>query len=216
MIVKQNVISMLAIGACSIAICSTAIAAPNGAPSKRTNKPDAPDVDKHDPDNVRGLSLFMEKVNAANNKFVSHDFVGAIDLYRQAIQLAPKNPLGHYALAEAELATGNVTEAQASAEQAETASDDRNANLRGKILFLNAAIKERFSLADHPNKWVDAKTAWQAYADFCAKHPDAGVSPQSAAARIVAIDTMMRQDKAYGVVRERISIEKAQLAPAKK
>ena len=40
------------------------------------------------------------------------------------------------------------------------------------------------------------------------KHVDAGTFPSSGAARIEAIDAMLKQDKAYDVVRERIAAEK--------
>ena len=67
--------------------------------------------------------------------------------------------------------------------------------MRGKILFVLADLKER------EKKWDDAKTAWKAYGDYAAKHVDAGMAPATPPARIQAIDDMLKQDKAYDVVR---------------
>src|SRR5262245_39465584 len=90
---------------------------------------------KYDPDNVRGISQYMELLAQANAKLVAKDVPGAMALYRQAIPLAPRNPLGHFYLGAAYIAEGNLSEAEDSYKQAEGLSDDRNANLRGKILF---------------------------------------------------------------------------------
>src|SRR5580693_3109255 len=62
----------------------------------------------HDPNNITGLSETVEIVSQGNKKFVDKDIQGAIDAYRKAIALAPKNPLGHYFLGVGLLATGNT------------------------------------------------------------------------------------------------------------
>lgn len=48
---------------------------------------------KRDPDNRTGLSEWMDRCVQGDAKFMAKDVPGAIDLYRQAIQLAPKRPL---------------------------------------------------------------------------------------------------------------------------
>lgn len=144
----------------------------------------------------------MEAVVAANAKATSRDFPGATDLYRKAIQLAPSNPLGHYLLAEVQLLQGNVSEAEASLNQADSVGD-KAPNIKLKVLFVLADIKEQ------QKKWDDAKAAWKRYTEYAGNH-DAGTVafPASAAARIQAVDDMLKQDHAYDVVRERIAVEK--------
>jgi len=162
----------------------------------------APDAGvKRDPDNKTALAEWMDRCLKGNAKYLAHDIPGAIELYRQAIQLAPKRPLPHYLLAEAELGAGNLSDAEAALSDAEQTSDDRDPNVRGKILFVIADTKER------EKKWDDAKAAWKVYADYAAKHSDAGMTPATPPARIQAIDDMLKQDKAYDVVRQRIADE---------
>lgn len=146
-------------------------------------------------------SKFTDAVSRANAKFISRDFAGAVPLYREAIQLEPHNPLGHYLLGEAESALGNLPEAEASWTQADNLAD-KDPGTKTKALFCLAALKER------QKKWDDAKAAWAKYKQFVTAHPDAGGAPGSADARIEAIDTAEKQDKAYEVVRQRIAAEK--------
>ena len=68
-------------------------------------------------------------------------------------------------------------------------------------------VKERLK------RWDEAKAAWQAYSDYVAKHTGAGFAPSSAS-RIQAIDDMLKQEKAYVAVRERIAAEKAAPPPS--
>jgi tetratricopeptide (TPR) repeat protein len=165
---------------------------------------------KHDPDNRTALAEWMERCIRGNAKFVAHDVPAATDLYRQAIQLAPKRPLPHYLLGEALAAAGNLAEAEAAFNDAEQTSDDRDPDVRGKILFVLADVKER------QKKWEEAKTAWQAYGDYASKHADAGTTATTPAARIQAIDDSLKLDKAYEVVRQRIQDETKDAGVSKK
>jgi len=186
----------------STAPAPSASASPSGA--------DASAV-RHDPDNKTGIAEWMEKCVDGNAKVLAHDVPGAIDSYREAIQLAPKRPLPHYLLGEAQLIQQNFPEATASLKIAEQASDDRDPELRAKILFVTADMWER------EKKWDEAKAAWATYSEYAAKHGDAGVAPSTPTARIQAIDDMLKQDKAYEVVRQRILDELRDAgAPAKK
>src|SRR4029077_13696093 len=144
-------------------------------------------VNRHDPDNKTALAEWMERCLKGNAKYLAHDIPGAIDLYRQAIQLAPKRPIPHYLLGEAQLGAGTLPEAEAAFHDAEQTSDDRDPDVRGKILFVLADIRER------EKKWDDARTAWKAYGDYAAKHADAGMTPATPPARIQAIDDMLKQ-----------------------
>lgn len=172
------------------------------ADNKQATTKDGGD-DKYDPDNRTHISKFMETAVQGNVKLLSRDFPGAIELYRQAIQLQPTNPLGHYLLGEAQSASGNIPEAEASWTQADNLGD-KAPEVKTRVLFCLADLKER------QKKWDDAKAAWQRYQQYVAAHVDAGGVPASAVARIQAIDEALKQDKAYDVVRQRIAAEKAE------
>ncbi|MEO7113013.1 MAG: tetratricopeptide repeat protein [Polyangiaceae bacterium] len=154
----------------------------------------------HDPNNVTGLSEAVEIVSEGNKKFVDKDIQGAIDAYRRAIALAPKNPLGHYMLGVGLLAAGNPQEAEISLKQAVDVGES-NPGVKARALFALADLKER------QKKWEDAKAAWQTYADYVTKHVGAGYT-ESSQAKLSSLDDMLKQDKAYDVVRERIAADK--------
>jgi tetratricopeptide (TPR) repeat protein len=174
------------------------IAAARGDGSEAAPAPSASAATKHDPDDKTGLADWMDRCVQGNAKFMAKDIPGAIDLYRQAIQLAPKRPLPRYLLGEAQMASMNFADAEGTLKEALDLSDDRDPNVRGKILFLTADVRER------EKKWDEAKLAWQAYAEYSSKHTDAGMTPSTPPARIQAIDDMIKQDKAYEIVRQRI------------
>jgi tetratricopeptide (TPR) repeat protein len=155
-----------------------------------------------DPDNVKGISQFMEALAQANAKLVAKDVAGALEAYKAAIPLSPRNPLGHLYLGAAHLANNDLSEAEAAFKQAESLSDDRNPNVRGKILFALADVKER------QKKWEEARAAWQAYTEYAQKHEDAGTHPQTGASRVQALDDLAKLSKQYEKVRERIQAEK--------
>jgi len=192
-------LALASLPALALAFAAAAWGEPAAADAPSATKRGDSGAPRHDPDNKTALAEWMEKCIQGNAKFISHDVPGAIDLYRQAIQLAPKRPLPHYLLGEAQLGAGNLDAAEAAIKDAEQASDDRDPDVRAKILFVLADLRER------QKKWDDAKAAWKVYADYAEKHADAGMAPPTPVARIQAIDDMLKQDKAYEVVRQRIA-----------
>jgi tetratricopeptide (TPR) repeat protein len=144
-------------------------------------------------------SKYAQACAQGNAKYGARDFQGAIAEYRVAIELDAKNPLGHYLLGEAQLAAGNVPEAEASWNRALAASSDKDPAMHARILFVLADLKER------QWKWDDAKTAWQAYLEYANRFPNAGAFPASAHSRQQVIDAMLKQDKTYEIVRKRIA-----------
>jgi TolA-binding protein len=134
-----------------------------------------------------------------NAKYVSHDYQGAIDAYRKAIERSPHQALAYYLLGEAQLASGSLTDAEASWSRAAVEVGEKDPALRSKILFVTADLKER------QKKWEDAKAAWQTYLDWANRFPDAGVFPATAQSRLTILDTAIKQDKAHHVVRQRIA-----------
>jgi tetratricopeptide (TPR) repeat protein len=148
-------------------------------------------------------SKYKEACSQGNGKYAARDFPGAIEAYRKAIELEPRNPLAHYLLGEAQLAAGSFVEADAAWNRAALESSDKDAALRAKILFVLADLRER------QKKWDDARAAWQVYIDWAAKYPNAGAFPPSGQSRQQVIDAMLKQDKAYEVVRQRIADTKS-------
>ena len=180
-----------------------------GAPGKK--KPAAaPDAgDHYDPENITAISQFMETAVKGTEKYNAKDYPGAVDTFKKAIQLNPRQPLGPYLLGESYLAMANFGEAEAALRTAEDLSDSKQPLVRSHVLFALADCYER------EKKWQDARTAWQTYTEHAAKlGPDGGAFPQSGAARLKAIDDMLKQDKAYEIVRQRIAAEKADAGAA--
>ena len=162
---------------------------------------------KHDGDEssapAGGGAKYREACKDGNTKYAARDFVAAIAAYQKAIELDPNNALGHYFLGEAQLAAGNLIEAEAAWNRASLAATDKEAALRARVLFVLADLKER------QKKWDDAKAAWQVYIDWATKYPNAGAFPGSGQSRQQAIDNMKKQDAAVAVVRARIAETKA-------
>jgi tetratricopeptide (TPR) repeat protein len=157
---------------------------------------------KHDDAAGASASRYGDACSQGNAKYAGRDFQAAIALYRSAIELDPKNPLGHYLLGEAQLATGNVAEADAAWNRALLESSDRDPVMRARVLFVIADLKER------QWKWEDAKAAWQVYLDWARPYPKAGAFTASAESRRQVIDAMLKQDKVYEAVRRHIAESK--------
>ncbi len=184
---------------CAPALLLAPLAA--GQKTPPVNKADA-GSDRYDPENRTALSQHMETLLEGNKKYAAKDYNGAVDVYKKAIQLNPRHPLGPYLLGEAYLALENLGEAEAAFKQAAELNDPRNPQYRSHVLFALADCYER------EKKWTEARAAWQAYAEHAPKVPDGGAFPQSAAARMKAIDDYMKLDREYAIVRERIANEK--------
>ncbi|MDB5219827.1 MAG: hypothetical protein JWO86_7754 [Myxococcaceae bacterium] len=191
--------------ALGVALVADDASGQKAAPAAKPKPKGAPDAgDRYDPDNITAISQFMETVGKGNEKYNAKDYPGAIDVFKKAIQLNPRQPLGPYLLGEAYLATANLGEAEAAFKNAEELNDPKQPLVRSHVLFALADCYER------EQKWEPARTAWQAYNEHAAKlGPDGGAHPQSGAARIKAIDDMLKQDKAYEIVRQRIAAERA-------
>lgn len=189
-----------------LAVPAVALSAPSDkkADEKKTEEKKA---ESFDPENITAISQYMDAVVKGSEKYKKSEHTAAIDLFKKAISLAPKNPLAHLLLGETYLATNNLPEAEAAflaAQEASSSSDAKGQVLRSHVLFAVADVYER------EKKWNEAKTAWQAYADHAAKlSADAGAYPATAAARKEVIDKVIAREKAYVAVRERIAAEKS-------
>jgi len=156
-------------------------------------------------------SPYSAKVQKANAAFVSRDFPGAVAAYRDAIQETPNDPVAIYLLGEAQVAAGNLAEAEATWLSAlgKTASRD---DIRAKVLFVLADLRER------QGKWAEAKKAWEEYAQFVGSHAVPKAYTTTAAERNRAIDLHNDLAAKYGAVKQRIEQREkeatAQPAPA--
>jgi tetratricopeptide (TPR) repeat protein len=145
---------------------------------------------------------YADLCKQANQHYEGKDIPAAIELYKKAILIQPRNPLAHYLLGEAQLGSGNLQEAETEWLQAEQVADGGPASIKAKILFVLADLRER------QKKWDDARAAWEKYAEVAAKlGADGGAFPGSSQSRLQMIDDMTKQDKAYDVVRQRIKEE---------
>jgi tetratricopeptide (TPR) repeat protein len=147
---------------------------------------------------VKPSKEYLKICEGGNAKYAGRDFAGAIDEYRKAIELNPKQGLAYYFMGEAQLAAGNLSEADAAWNRASLESGEADPALHARVLFVIADLRER------QKRWDDAKAAWQGYVDWAAKYPNSNAAPASGQSRMQVIDTMTKQDKAYDVVRERI------------
>lgn len=158
---------------------------------------------RRDPENVTGISESMETIGKGTERYLAKDYAGATDLYKRAIQLNPRNPLGPYLLGEAHLGMGNLGEAEAAFKQAESLTDSKNPTLRSHVLFAVADIYER------RKNWEAAKTAWKSYNDQAALlGVDGGAFPQSGAERLKMVEHIAKLAEDYAKVRARIAAEK--------
>jgi tetratricopeptide (TPR) repeat protein len=179
----------------------TAWADGNKAPSKKKGDEVAVDSPSSTTKNMPSKE-YLKLCEGGNAKYAGRDFAGAIDEYRKAIELTPKQGLAYYLMGEAELAAGNVGEADAAWNRASLESGEQDPVLHARVLFVVADMRER------QKRWDDARAAWQVYIDWAAKYPSSNAYTASGQSRQQVIDTMQRQDKAYDVVRERINSTK--------
>lgn len=160
--------------------------------------------DRYDPENITAISQSMDHVVKGNEKYLAKDYQGALDFYKKALALNPRLAIAHYTSGEAYLALNNFPEAEAAFKAADDSATAKEPLVKSHVLFSIADCYER------QKKWDDARKAWAAYAEHAAKigGTEAGAFPQSAAARMKAIDDWIALDKKYEIVRQRIAAEK--------
>jgi tetratricopeptide (TPR) repeat protein len=145
----------------------------------------------------KGKSPYAQKVAKGHAAYVARDFQGAIAAYKDAIKDDANDASGHYFLGEAQLAAGNVAEADASFAaglRVVAAKDD----MRAKLLFVVADLRER------QGKWPDAKKAWDEYAQFLSTHPNVKGYAATATERNKVVDTHVDLETKYAAVKQRI------------
>jgi tetratricopeptide (TPR) repeat protein len=113
---------------------------------------------RRDPHGIKGISPCQEAVKKGDNAFVARDFDAALAAYREAISSEPENALGHYRAGEAQLAKGDLAEAEA-AFVAGLRFVNADAPLKAKLEFALADVRERQKNYDDAiAKWTDYQT----------------------------------------------------------
>ena len=144
-----------------------------------------------------GVGPFWDAVSKGDAAYAARDFDGAVKEYRTAIEKEPNNPMGHYRLGETMLAKTNLDEAEQSFQTALRFAG-KDENIRAKILFCLADLKERLKKLD------EADTRWKDYASHAQAHPEARTFPASAAERQKRIAAWKQLQADSLAVKERI------------
>ncbi len=137
---------------------TTAAAAKSAATSSASAKPTASAI-KRDPRGIKGISPFTEALKKGDSALVARDFDGAIAEYREAIAKDPQNALGHYRIGEAQLAKGDLHEADEAFLSGLRFVPGTDFALKAKLQFAIADLRERQKAYDEAiAKWTEYET----------------------------------------------------------
>lgn len=189
--------------ALSLVVATFAILAHDHSFAQSKDAPAKKNEVKKDPENKRGISPYMETIVKGQAAYVARDIPGAITAFQDAIKLDTEQMLGFYRLAEAQMESGKLDDAEATLQTAvsKRGPDD----LKAKVLFLTAELRER------QKRWQPAKDAWAAYSAFLAGNSKAHGFPATAVERTKQIDKRMKDEIDYGAVKQRIQKRQAEL-----
>ena len=172
------------------------------AAAKEGESKDAPSVGadgvRRDPNGVKGISPYLELINKGDRAYVARDFDGAIAAFRDAVQAAPQNALGHYRLGAAQLAKGDQKEAEAAWVNG-LRFVGKDATLRAKLLFSLADLRERQKNSD------EAIGRWKEYAKNAEESREAVTYPATATERLARNEGWKRTLSDSAAVKERIA-----------
>jgi tetratricopeptide (TPR) repeat protein len=160
-------------------------------------KPSAAPAVRRDPKGIKGISPFWEALKKGDNAFVARDFEGAIAAYRQAISAEPQNALGHYRAGEAQIAKGDLKEAEA-AFVSGLGFVGNDLLLKAKLEFAVADLRERQKAYD------DAIQKWSEYEAFTTSQPDAKGYPASGTERKKVLEVWKKVSADSAEVKARI------------
>jgi tetratricopeptide (TPR) repeat protein len=187
-------ILLVSVGAGGVALATLALVAPMSESLARGARRDGGE----ELGDESTASRFIGRCLEGNRRFLQGDAPGALESYRAAHRLSPKNPWAYYLEAEALLSLERFSDAEKSLQNALGYLDARQAPLKAKILFLVAEAKERQKL------WDDARLAWKAYEDWVIRAVDGGGTfPLTALERIKLADEAVVRDRVWAPVRER-------------
>jgi tetratricopeptide (TPR) repeat protein len=185
------------ITATALGFASDVLAAGPAAPAAGAAPAATAGAPKNDPKGVKGISPFWENVKKGDDAYAARDFDGAKAAYQEAIRSEPQNALGHYRMGEANLAKGDMKEAE-TVWQTALRFVGENAALKAKILFVLADVKER------ERSFEEATNGWNAYAAHLKASPAAKGFPATATDRLKRIADWQQLETDYAAVRDRI------------
>jgi tetratricopeptide (TPR) repeat protein len=178
----------LCLVASSLSLSLAGFATPKAAP---------PSGVRRDPHGVKGISPFQEAVKKGDNALVARDFDGALAAYREAISSEPENALGQYRLGEAQIAKGDLSEADA-AFVAGLRFVGADASLKAKLQFALADLRERQKAYD------DAIAKWTDYQTLTSEQKESKGFPASAIERKRVIEAWKKLSADSAEVKARI------------
>jgi tetratricopeptide (TPR) repeat protein len=181
----------LVLGCSTLLVASGALAEDKAA--KRTDN----SAVRRDPKGIKGVSPFWEALKKGDSAFIARDFDGAIVAYREAIAAEPQNALGHYRAGEAQLAKGDLKEAD-TAFGAGLRFVGTDSMLKAKLDFAVADLGERQKAYD------DASAKWTEYETFTTAQPDAKGYPATGIERKKVIETWKKVSADSADVKARI------------
>ncbi len=153
---------------------------------------------RRDPNGVKGISPYLELINKGDRAYIARDFDGAIGAFREAVQAAPQNALGHYRLGAAQLAKGDQKEAEAAFVNG-LRFVGKDASLRGKLLFALADLRERQKNSD------EAIGRWKEYAKNAEESREAVSYPATATERLARNEGWKQISADSAAVKDRIT-----------
>lgn len=165
---------------------------------------------KRDPKGVTGISPLWEKLREGDALLLAGKLVEAEAAYRQAIDLAPKEPMAHYRLGQCLIAAGELDAAAQSYREAILLAASRPAlKLQAQGALSDALERQR--------RIALASEEWAGYRDALAASPELRGFPATAEDRLARIKAILDQQPGYEAVRARIArrVAEADAAAAK-
>lgn len=153
---------------------------------------------RHDPKGIKGISPYVELINKGDRAYVARDFDGAIAAYREAIKSDPEKALAHYRVGEAQLAKGDMKEAEASFVSG-LRFVGQDGTLKGKLIFALADLRERQKNNE------EAIGRWKEYAKNAQDEKEAVTYPATATERVTRNEAWKQALIDGAAVKERIA-----------
>jgi len=179
-----------------LAVSGSSLAQTKPSPTAKSQKA-SDSGPRRDPNGVTGISPFWEAVKKGDSAYVARDFDGAIAAYREAITKEPQKAAGHYRIGQAQMAKGDMKEAETAytAAQRYVGADH---TLKAKLLFVLSDLRERLKSYDAANE------AWTNYETFAKQQPQAKAFPATATERKKRVTDYKKLLTDYGEVKLRI------------
>lgn len=159
----------------------------------------APAEVRRDPAGIKGVSPIWDSLKLGDASFLARDYDAAIKHYREAITKEPQHPLGHLRMAEVLIQKGDFKEAEQSAATAQRFAT-KDPTLGARALFLIAWLCEQ------QQRYDEAITAWNAYAQFAREQSKAKVFQRTPPERLKRLQDSKQLKQDSAAVKERIEL----------